>query len=97
MQLHGQHLLDRHGQEVCVDGRIQVQDLVDLLLGLGARREGGVALLPQELARADEGRGVLELPAHHVGPLVQPQGQVSVAPDPLQVAPHGLVTSSFGA
>ncbi len=32
--------------------------------------------LPQELAGADEGGGVLELPAHHVAPLVQLQGQV---------------------
>ena len=43
-----------------------------------------VALLPQELARADEGRGLLELPAHHVGPLIQPQRQVAVAADPLR-------------
>ena len=39
--------------------------------------------LPKELSAADEGRGVLELPSHDVGPLVEPQGQVSVAPDPL--------------
>ncbi len=32
----------------------------------------------------DEGGGVLELPPHHVGPLVQPQRQVAVAADPLQ-------------
>ena len=43
------------------------------------------AHLPQELAAADEGRGVLELPAHHVGPLVQSQRQVAVAADPLGV------------
>jgi len=48
------------------------------------RGERGVALLPEELARADEGRWVLELPAHHVGPLVQAQRQVAVAPDPLR-------------
>ena len=35
-------------------------------------------------APPDEGRGVLELPAHHVGPLVQPQRQVAVAADPLR-------------
>src|SRR5687767_12122380 len=38
----------------------------------------GVPLLPQELARADEGCGVLELPPHHVGPLVETQGEVPV-------------------
>ena len=48
--------------------------------------KGGVALLPEELARADEGRGVLELPAHHVGPLVQAQRQVPVAADPLRAS-----------
>ena len=46
--------------------------------------KGGVALLPEELARADEGRGVLELPAHHVRPLVEPQRQIPVAADPLR-------------
>ena len=48
------------------------------------RGEGGVALLPEELAGADEGRGVLKLPAHHVCPLVQPQRQVPVAAYPLR-------------
>lgn len=45
-----------------------------------------VALLPQELARADERRGLLKLPAHHIGPLVQPQRQVAVAADPLRAS-----------
>ncbi len=39
--------------------------------------EHGVTLLPQELAGAKEGRGVLELPADNVGPLVQAQRQVT--------------------
>ena len=42
-------------------------------------------LLPQELARANEGRRVLELPAHHVRPLVQAQRQVAVPADPAAV------------
>jgi hypothetical protein len=48
-------LEDGDGEEVVVDRRVQVEDLEDLLVGLGAREEGSVALLPQELARAEEG------------------------------------------
>jgi hypothetical protein len=40
--------------------------------------------LPQELAAADEGCGVLELPTDNVCPLIQAQGQVAVAADPLR-------------
>lgn len=70
---------------------VELQDVQHLLLRLLAGGEGGVALLPQELAAADEGRGVLELPAHHVGPLVQAQRQVAVAADPLrEVRVHHL-------
>ena len=79
----GAHLLDRHGQEVSVHFGVQVQDLIHLLLSLRLGGKGCVALLPQELAGADEGRRVLELPAHHICPLIQAQGQVPVAPDPL--------------
>ena len=50
--------------------------------GVGLRGVGGVALLPQELAGAQEQAGP-QLPAHDVGPLVQEQRQVAVALDPL--------------
>mmetsp|Transcript_35794 Transcript_35794/g.61579 ORF Transcript_35794/g.61579 Transcript_35794/m.61579 type:complete len:370 (-) Transcript_35794:37-1146(-) len=43
----------------------------------------GVALLPEELTRAQERSGVLELPAHHVTPLVEFHGEVAVTADPL--------------
>ena len=49
-------------------------------VGLGGVR--GVALLPEELAGAQEEAGP-QLPAHDVGPLVQQQRQVAVALDPL--------------
>mmetsp|Transcript_3892 Transcript_3892/g.9166 ORF Transcript_3892/g.9166 Transcript_3892/m.9166 type:complete len:306 (+) Transcript_3892:1190-2107(+) len=42
-----------------------------------------VPLLPEELAGADEGRRVLELPAHDVAPLVKLEREISVRPDPL--------------
>ena len=42
---------------------------------LRLRRKGRVTLLPQELAGAEKGCGLLELPADHVVPLVQLGGQ----------------------
>ena len=41
---------------------IEIEDDQDLLLGLLLRREGRVALLPQELAGSEERLRVLELP-----------------------------------
>ena len=73
----------RHRQQVRVHPRVEVQDLADLVLGLLAGPEGGVALLPQELPRADERRRVLELPPHDVCPLVEPQGEVAPRADPV--------------
>lgn len=43
-----------------------------------------VALLPEELSRSDEWRGVLELPPHHIGPLVRQQGQVTMRTNPFR-------------
>ena len=74
-----------HGKQIRVDVVVVLGDLVDLLLGALAREVGGVALLPQELTRAKEGLRVFELPAHDRVPLVQSQGQVTVALDPLCV------------
>lgn len=83
-----------HGnrQQLFVHPRVVVQDLQHLLLRLLLRRERAVALLPlggiprfylpEELARADERRRVLELPADDVRPLVQTQREVAVAADP---------------
>ena len=74
-----------HGEQLLVDARVVVKDLQHLLLRLLLRRVRAVALLPQELARADERRRVLELPAHHVRPLIQTQRQIAVAADPARV------------
>ena len=52
--------------------------------GIRQLMKQSLACLPEKLAGADEGGGVLELPAHHVGPLVQPQRQVAVAANPLR-------------
>ena len=72
---HGEHV----DHEVAVD---VVEDLQRVGAGVGLGGVGGVALLPEELAGAQEDAGA-QLPADHVGPLVEQQGQVAVAVDPL--------------
>ena len=73
----------RHGQHV--DHEVLVH-LVEDPTGVVARvvlgGVRGVALLPEELAGAQEHTRA-QLPAHDVGPLVQQQGQVAVALHPL--------------
>lgn len=57
-----------------------VQHLDVCLLQAGV---GGVALLPQKFTRAQEGRGVLELPPDHIVPLVELQRQVAMRSNPV--------------
>mmetsp|Transcript_6977 Transcript_6977/g.16127 ORF Transcript_6977/g.16127 Transcript_6977/m.16127 type:complete len:287 (+) Transcript_6977:397-1257(+) len=74
---------DRDGQELLVHPAVEVEGLPDHDVGVVEGCVGGVTLLPEELARPEEGRGVLELPPDHVRPLVELQGEVAVAPDPV--------------
>ena len=60
-----------------VCGRRERDPSTHVRVCLLACAEHGVTLLPQEFAGAKEGRGVLELPADNVGPLVQAQRQVT--------------------
>ncbi len=53
---------------------------------------GGVAFLPEELGGPEEQAGA-HLPTDHVGPLVDQQGQVAVAGDPVAV---GVPNDGFG-
>ena len=82
------------GEGEHVDHEILV-DLAEDPDGVGVRvslrRVRRVPLLPQELAGAQE-EPWPQLPADHVGPLVQQQGQVAVALDPLghELADDGL-------
>ena len=46
---------------------------------------GRVTFLPQELAGAQKGRGVLEFPTHHVGPLIEFEGQITVRLNPIGI------------
>ena len=80
------HALDHgHGQKLFVYPSVQIENLQHLLVGFGLVCESAVPLAPQELAGAEEGDRVFELPSHDVAPLVQPERQVSVAADPLGV------------
>ncbi|KAI3481826.1 hypothetical protein L1887_55534 [Cichorium endivia] len=82
-----------NSEQLLVDGSVVVQDLQNLLAGLCLSHVRGVTLLPQELSRAKERNGVLELPSHNVVPLVELQRQVTVTPDLLRVvAVHGGLT-----
>ena len=88
-------LNDGHGQHLFVHAGVVVEDLKHFLLGLFLGGERAVAFLemtlsrggylPEELAGADEGGGVRELPANRVGPLVQAEGEVAVTADPAGV------------
>ena len=69
-----------------------VKDAHRVAVGLLLRGVSGVALLPQELAGAQEDAGPL-LPADHVAPLVEQHRQVAVALDPLG---HELAEDRLG-
>ena len=43
----------------------------------------GVAFLPKELSSSNERSGMLELPSHNVGPLIQAKRKISVRMNPL--------------
>ena len=76
---------DGHGEEVLKDAAVEVKNVEYLLVGLLLGEECGVALLPEELARAQERLRVLELPAHDRVPLVKLKREVTVALNPLGV------------
>ncbi len=57
--------------------RIEIQNAQGLLLGFFVGGVNRVALLPQELHRAQEEPGP-QFPPHHVGPLIDEYGQIPV-------------------
>lgn len=67
-----------HGQHVLVALLLVVEHGAHHLPRLLAGLVRGVALLPQELPRAQKRGGVFELPPDDVGPLVDLQRQVTV-------------------
>ena len=68
-----------------------MEDALRVRARVFSRRVRGVTFLPEELGRAQEEAGT-QLPPHDVGPLVQQQGKVAVALDPLRhvLADHRL-------
>ena len=70
-----------HGHDVLGEVGVDIVDQRGLFFGFVGRRVGGVALLPEELGGAKE-QARTQLPADNVGPLVDQQGQITVALDP---------------
>jgi hypothetical protein len=58
---------DGNGEKLLVDATVQLEDLEDLGVGFGLGLERRVALLPEELARAEEGFWGGEEESDHVG------------------------------
>ena len=74
----------RHGHPLLREFLVDVDHLCGLLDRLFVRGMGRVALLPEELGRAQE-KARAHLPAHHVGPLVAEDRQVAVRLDPVLI------------
>jgi len=72
-------------EELFVHLSVEVKDLAHFRVGFLFRHEGGVALLPQELASANERLRRLELPSDDAVPLVELQGEITIALYPLRV------------
>ncbi len=70
-------------QQVLVHRLVLVEPHHGLVPRVVRGRVCGVALLPEELLRAEEGLRLRRLPAHDRAPLVHAQRQVAVAPHPL--------------
>ncbi|KAH0389325.1 prolyl-tRNA synthetase, partial [Aureobasidium melanogenum] len=65
-------------QQLVVNSLVVVENLKNLLASVLLGHVSGVTLLPQELARTDEGHGVLELPTDDVVPLVELEGKIAL-------------------
>ena len=84
---------DRHGRHLAGGAGVdRVQREHGLPHGVGLVRVRGVALLPEELRRPQE-HPRPQLPAHHVGPLVEQHGQLPVRADPFG---HELADDRLG-
>ena len=75
----------RHGQQLLVHASVVVQNLEDFFRSLLLGGESTVAFLPEELTRANEGSGVLELPANDVSPLVQTKRKITMTTNPASI------------
>mmetsp|Transcript_34071 Transcript_34071/g.71682 ORF Transcript_34071/g.71682 Transcript_34071/m.71682 type:complete len:431 (+) Transcript_34071:797-2089(+) len=82
LRLHSWH--HGNGQKLLIYPTIQIQRLFHHNIRILKGSMGRVSLLPQKFARAQERRGILELPSHDVGPLVQLERQVAMAANPIR-------------
>lgn len=82
---------DGDGEELLVNTGVELEDLENLLTGGLLGKVGGVTLLPHELTGTEEGSGLLGLPTDDRVPLVQAEGKIAMAADPLGVVwfPYG--------
>jgi hypothetical protein len=72
-----------NSKQLVVNGGIVIENISYKHVGLIVCCMSSVTLLPEELARSNEGRGMLEFPANDVRPLVEQQRQVTIRVDPL--------------
>ena len=70
-------------KQLVVNGGVVIEDISYKHVGLIVGSVSSVSLLPEELARSNEGRGMLEFPANDVCPLVEQQRQITIRVDPL--------------
>ena len=76
---------DGDGEELLVDASVELENLENLLAGGLLGKVGGVTLLPHELPGTEERSGLLGLPTDDRVPLVQTEGKVAMAANPLGV------------
>ncbi len=75
----------RHRHPVLGKGAIDIEDGQAFLLGFLVGGVGGVPFLPQKLGGTQKQAGA-QFPAHHVRPLVDQQGEIAVALNPVLIA-----------
>jgi hypothetical protein len=76
---------DGDREELFIHPSVEVKDFAHFRVGFFFRQEGGVPLLPEEFASANERLWRLELPSDDAVPLVELQGEITVALYPLCV------------
>ncbi len=82
---------DGHGHELLSEGFIDIEHLAGFDPGFFCCGMGGVAFLPEEFCGAEK-EACAHFPADDVGPLVDEDGEIAVALDPLgvELADDGL-------
>ena len=85
---------DGDGEQVFEYSSVEVKDLAYFNVGFVFCQEGGMALLPEELASANERLWGLESPSNDAVPLIELQGEITVALYPFCVV-YGLINSDM--